>query len=245
MEQISLIMILSASLVGSLHCAGMCGGFAAFYAGGSQKVFWPHVAYNGGRLITYAALGAIAGLIGQSLDLAGSSVVGFQRITAILVGLLMIIWGISAFFRKSEALFFDGSQGKFGKFVGRVIATVLKKDPAGRPCSKALVIGLLSTLLPCGFLYGFAALSAASGSPLKGLLVMVFFWAGTVPVMATMGGVITALSSKLRKYVPRVIAVLLILAGFFSLSKHVMATPGMHMPSFEEHSGQNGAHSCH
>jgi uncharacterized protein len=244
MEQMSLIMILSASLLGSLHCAGMCGGFAAFYAGGSQRVFWPHVAYNGGRLITYAALGAVSGLIGQSLDLAGSNVVGFQRVTAVLVGVLMIFWGVRAFIRKSDALFFDGSQSGFGKFLGRILAATLKKDSANSPSRKALVIGLLSTLLPCGFLYGFAALAAASGTPVKGMLVMAFFWAGTVPVMATMGGVIAALSSRLRSHVPRVIAILLILAGFFSLSKHVNASPGKHGHSATP-SAEVGAKACH
>ena len=56
--------VLVASLVGSLHCAGMCGGFVVFWAGGDasqgkNKVF-AHMAYNGGRLVTYVLLGALA-----------------------------------------------------------------------------------------------------------------------------------------------------------------------------------------
>ena len=61
--------VLGASLLGSAHCAGMCGGFVAFYAGGAAslrgRAAWScHLAYNGGRLAAYATLGGAAGLLG-------------------------------------------------------------------------------------------------------------------------------------------------------------------------------------
>ena len=65
-----------ASLLGSLHCAGMCGAFVAFAVGiddpdAARKRARLHAAYNLGRLVTYSVLGAIAGAIGGALDLAG------------------------------------------------------------------------------------------------------------------------------------------------------------------------------
>lgn len=63
----SYLSILIASLLGSPHCAGMCGGFAAWSGSGGLR--WSGVAaYNLGRLITYITLGIIAGLLGKSLD---------------------------------------------------------------------------------------------------------------------------------------------------------------------------------
>ena len=58
--------VLLASLAGSLHCAAMCGGFAvvAATAGGRGRV-GGQVAYSFGRLLAYATLGAMAGLVGS------------------------------------------------------------------------------------------------------------------------------------------------------------------------------------
>jgi sulfite exporter TauE/SafE len=93
-----LLTVLVASLAGSLHCAGMCGGFVAFYAGsdpstGGRRALI-HAAYNGARLIGYATLGIAAGSIGQALDLAGS-MAGFQRLAAPVAGVTMIVWDCS------------------------------------------------------------------------------------------------------------------------------------------------------
>ena len=57
--------VLVASLLGSPHCAGMCGGFVCFYStqGGGAR-WYSHLAYNGGRLLSYLGLGLAAGLVG-------------------------------------------------------------------------------------------------------------------------------------------------------------------------------------
>ena len=85
-----------ASLLGSVHCAGMCGGFIAFYAGsdatGGRARWFGHLAYSGGRLLTYSILGVFAGWLGRAVDLAGSFA-GVGRIAAVLAGLSMVAWG--------------------------------------------------------------------------------------------------------------------------------------------------------
>ncbi|MEO8000019.1 MAG: sulfite exporter TauE/SafE family protein, partial [Gemmatimonadaceae bacterium] len=55
--------ILTASMLGSIHCAGMCGPFVCFYAGGPAKPVQlrSHAWYNLGRLLSYLLLGATAG----------------------------------------------------------------------------------------------------------------------------------------------------------------------------------------
>ena len=60
--------VLMASLVGSVHCAGMCGGFVCFYAGAGvndassprPSLLHAHALYNIGRLLSYLILGALA-----------------------------------------------------------------------------------------------------------------------------------------------------------------------------------------
>ena len=81
--------VFMASLAGSLHCAGMCGGFVAFYSGTEPgrrgRRYLAHLTYNGGRLTSYLILGALAGLLGAAVDLAGS-MAGVQRFAAIAAG---------------------------------------------------------------------------------------------------------------------------------------------------------------
>src|ERR1035441_277600 len=71
-------------LVGSLHCAGMCGPLAlALPAAGNTTAGYllGRVAYNTGRIITYCLLGIVFGLAGWTFLLAG-----LQRWTSIALG---------------------------------------------------------------------------------------------------------------------------------------------------------------
>jgi len=61
-------------LAGSFHCIGMCGPIALSLSSGASKNFsqlLKKITYNGGRLITYAALGLMFGFIGDRLNLFG------------------------------------------------------------------------------------------------------------------------------------------------------------------------------
>ena len=88
------LSVLGASLLGSPHCAAMCGGFVCFFSGqgGRRPTALTHAAYHAGRLVAYALLGAAAGMAGAGFDLAGR-MAGFQRPAAVAAGLLMILWG--------------------------------------------------------------------------------------------------------------------------------------------------------
>lgn len=92
--------VLLASLFGSLHCVGMCGALLAFAVGSTEDMsnvsrIVLNVAYNGGRLLTYALLGVVSGLLGAALDL-GASMVGLHRVAALLAGAMMVALGTIA-----------------------------------------------------------------------------------------------------------------------------------------------------
>jgi sulfite exporter TauE/SafE len=71
-----LLGVLAASLVGSVHCAAMCGAFVCVYARAGarfpDKGAGAHVAYNAGRLVSYLTLGLAAGAIGQRASRASN-----------------------------------------------------------------------------------------------------------------------------------------------------------------------------
>ena len=194
-------------MVGSLHCAGMCGPLALAlpHAGQSGAQFLlGRVAYNAGRITTYCILGLVFGALGRSLWLAG-----IQRWTSIALGLLLLI-GLFASPRFGLARPVTALVNQ----VRRGISGLL-----GRRSLPALgVLGLLNGLLPCGLVYVAAAGATATGEVLAGAAYMALFGLGTVPLMLaiSMSGRAVPLSVRLRlrKIIP---ASVLLLAGLLIL----------------------------
>ncbi len=197
-----------ASLAGSLHCAGMCGGLVAFAAAGGRGA--PvHLAYHGGRLLSYAALGLASGAFGAAVDLGGSAV-GVKQGAAVLAGGLMVAFGVVVLLRwrgvrvphpPAPAFVRDG----FGR--------LMKRTQAQPPVMRAATIGLLTAFLPCGWLYAFVVTAAGTASPWLGALAMTAFWAGTVPVLAALGVGVQKLAGPLRRHLPVATALALVVVG--------------------------------
>lgn len=206
-----------ASLLGSLHCAGMCGAFVAFAVADSegkpgQRVAL-NMAYHGGRLTTYVALGVAAGSVGALLDLSGA-LVGLSRLAMSLAGAVMILFGISA---AMTAMGKRAVRLPVPKFMQKLLAMGHQAAMNFSPVRRALMIGLLTTLLPCGWLYAFAAVAAGTASPLLGGLTMAVFWMGTLPVLVSLGVGVQRLTGALGNRLPHVTAIMLILVGLWAL----------------------------
>jgi sulfite exporter TauE/SafE len=220
-----------ASLVGSLHCVGMCGGFVAFYSGadgsGGPRRLLSHGAYSGGRLIAYSILGLAAGAVGAALDLAGS-LAGVQRIAAVLAGVLMVTWGVLALLRIGGfKIFKHRRDSSISRWLSRGISLVGERPPVIR----AAVVGLLSGVLPCGWLWAFVVTAAGTGSAPRGAAVMAAFWAGTVPVLLALGLGAQILSVPLRRHIPAITALILVALGLWA----IIGRPATVMAAVEKH----------
>jgi sulfite exporter TauE/SafE len=243
-----LLTVFVASLVGSLHCVGMCGPFVAFYAAGDAsqggRRLVSHGVYNAGRLVAYMALGAAAGALGAALDLAGS-LAGFQRVAAIAAGVLMVTWGILALarirgFRPIPALATSGG----GRWMRNAFRAVAHKPPVVR----AAAVGILTGILPCGWLWAFLVTAAGTGGTAAGVAVMAAFWLGTVPALVAVGLGAQLVAAPLRRYVPAATALLLVALGVFAIvSRPASVSAGA---AGHEHSGaavipsSGSGHSC-
>ena len=215
--------VLAASLVGSLHCAGMCGPLAAFCSSGRDHGGASLAAYHLARLVGYLGLGLAAGAVGAALDLGGEAV-GLGRVAAVLAGAVMILSGLGTFagprlarWRAARSDRVRGP-GPVTRAVTRATARARDLPATGR----SLAIGGLSALLPCGWLYAFAAAAAGTGSPTRGALVMAAFWLGTVPILLGLGLGVAGLLAGLRRRAPRlmpgVVSVCLVGLGLFTLT---------------------------
>lgn len=204
---------LVASLLGSLHCAGMCGALVAFTAGfGDEKrpsVVATQSCYHGGRLVSYLLLGVVAGLLGAALDLGGS-LVGVQRIASLVAGVTIALVGASTLFRMSGA---RTPRVPIPGFLLTLVRATHRRAFELSPLKRALVIGLVTPLLPCGWLYAFAAVAAGAGGPVAGALVMAAFWVGTVPALVGVVAGVRLAAGRLGRALPIIAGVVMVAAG--------------------------------
>lgn len=226
--------VLGASLLGSVHCAGMCGGLVAVYAGGAargREAWTAHAAYNGGRLLAYTTLGGLAGLAGAALDLAGAAA-GLQRVAAAVAGTLIIVWGLATLL---ESRGIRVPVPRASRFVRGIAGRMLGRVASTRAPTRGLVMGLLTGLLPCGWLWAFVVTAAGTGSGLDGVVTMTAFWVGTLPVMTTVGMGVAAMTGPLRRHLGAVTGVLLITVGLLAVTGRLRAPEPGH-----SHHGDTG-----
>ena len=205
------VAVFLASVLGSLHCVGMCGAFLALAftdtpPGGKWKL---SAAYHGGRLATYVLLGAAAGGVGSLLDLAGT-LAGVSRVALPLAGLTVAGFGIVTWLRyRGFGVGRLQLPAAWTRGVHRVQRAAMKLDPTPR----ALAIGLLTTLLPCGWLYAFVVTAAGTANAAYGGIVMAVFWAGTLPALVSCGVGVQTLSGSLGRRLPGLTCLALVLIG--------------------------------
>lgn len=222
----ALVAILAASLAGSLHCAAMCGPIALLARGESR---WHPAFYHLGRLTGYAGLGAAAGAFGAEL-VSGTAAGGFashlQAGFAAVLALLLIATGLR-WIRGGPPATPGGRllQGALERGVRRSLGL---SAPA-----RNLSIGLLSVLLPCGWLYTFVLAAAGSGSALAGAAVLVTFWLGTVPVFALGTWLSRArwLPRPSGVWLKRGVGAAMIVLGLNSVHQHLGARPHAAVPA--------------
>jgi len=205
--------VLTASLAGSLHCAAMCGPFAAASgaAGNRRGRLGAQAAYHGGRLVTYLALGAAAGLAGGALDLAGNAA-GIHRISAFVAGALLLVWGATTLTAKRGLT----RLGRRAPGVG-VLSRVLARVSAMPALPRAALLGLSTAFVPCGWLYAFVATAAGTGSVGSAVAVLGAFWLGTVPALVVASLGFRGLTARLGARAKTVTAAVLVLSGLFVL----------------------------
>jgi hypothetical protein len=198
-------------LLGSFgHCAAMCGplvGSLALAAAplGARRSLAGQLAYHAGRITTYAAVGAVMGLTGSFVNVAGR-LAGVQDVVAIGAGVLMVLLGLgaaglSAALRRLEA-----------RASGKVIALVRGVLEGGGP-SRLYPAGLALGLLPCGLSWTVFLGAAGTGSLAEGLLLALAFGLGTTPALLLVGAAGGALGRRARGGLVRAGGVLLALLG--------------------------------
>lgn len=168
---------LSLGLAGSLHCLGMCGPIALALPrapdGGRARYWVGRLLYNAGRALTYAILGAILGLVGHSIHIAG-----WQQGLSIACGVIILAYVIARTLGRGHS--------PIDAWLLRITTPVqrgLARRLGGGTPRGLFGIGLLNGLLPCGLVYVALAGAVETGGALTGALYMALFGLGTTPLM--------------------------------------------------------------
>jgi sulfite exporter TauE/SafE len=224
-------------LISSLHCIGMCGPIALMLPvdrNNPTKRALQIVTYHIGRLTAYGSLGLLFGLLGKGFFMAG-----MQQQLSIIAGVLMIVVIVIP-----EKIF---AHYNFSRPVYKIISAIktsLGNQFKNRSYKSFFTIGLLNGYLPCGIVYVALFGAIAMENEWLGVIYMLLFGLGTIPLMTGMVYISKFLTLPLRNKLQKVIPIVTIFIGFLfiirglglnipylspsNLSLFVQSTPNCH-----------------
>jgi sulfite exporter TauE/SafE len=159
--------------------------------------------YHIGRLTAYGTIGLIFGLVGKGFFMAG-----IQQNLSILIGVAMI-----AVILIPEKTF---TKYNFSKPVFALISKIkatLGSQFRNKSYKSLFTIGLLNGFLPCGMVYVALFGAIAMQNAGFGVLYMVLFGLGTVPMMSSVVYINSYLTLPIRNKIQKVIPYVAILIG--------------------------------
>ncbi len=183
--------MLVAGLASGVHCVGMCGGIVGAFA--ARRVIpvrearnfreWPRqLAFNAGRIASYTAAGAAAGLAGGAAAYMSGALPLQTALYVLANGVLVLIGlylaGVGGWLRSVERL---------GAPLWRRLQPLAARLLGARSLPQAFAAGAVWGWLPCGLVYGALTMAALAASPARGALAMLAFGLGTLPNLMAAG----------------------------------------------------------
>ena len=218
-----ILAALAAGLMGGVHCVGMCGGLSQWLlppararrvimmvpvaSAGVATTVLPLLALHGGRLTTYALIGALAGS-------GGALALGWRQIPH---WPLFLLGNLSLLYLAARLVGWRWPWQLPASWRAR-LAGWLRHLP--RPANyPPFVNGLAWGCMPCGLLYSVLPFALLSGAAWSGALLMLLFGLASLPHLLML-----PLASRAGSRWPRLRVVLaLLLAAWASLGLLQMA----------------------
>lgn len=221
--EVGYLAAVTAGLIGGFgHCAGMCGPIVVSYtlqgASSPSARLLSGILYNAGRITTYMFVGAVMGLTGSFVNVAGK-LAGFQQAVALIAGLFMIAMGlsISGLLKNVEWL-----EGRSGILLKAGASIMIEKSQW-----KYFPLGALFGFIPCGLSYSIFIASAGTGGLLPGMLLSLLFGLGTLPALLLVNVAASYIGDKLRGLLYKAAGGIVIIAGVVFFIKGIQRYAGM------------------
>ncbi|MBC3481114.1 sulfite exporter TauE/SafE family protein [Pseudomonas sp. SWRI77] len=201
-------------LLGGGHCLGMCGGLM----GALTLAIPPEqrgrrlrllLAYNVGRILSYACAGLLLGLAGWAVASSPAALALRVLAALLLIAMGLYLAGWWSGLTQIEAL---------GRGLWRHIQPVASRLLPVSSLPRALLLGALWGWLPCGLVYSTLLWAASQGNAGYSAALMLAFGLGTWPVLLATGLAAERVSSLLRRRSVRMAGgLLVILFGLWTL----------------------------
>ena len=210
-------LLLSAFVLGLLgggHCLGMCGGLMgaltmAIPAEQRGRRLRLLVAYNLGRILSYAAAGLLVGLAGWAVAKSPAAMALRVVSALLLIAMGLYLAGWWSGLTRIEAM---------GRGLWRHLQPVASRLMPVRNLPQALFLGALWGWLPCGLVYSTLLWAASQGDAFDSAVLMLAFGVGTWPVLLATGLAAERITALLRKRGVRMAGgILVILFGLWTL----------------------------
>jgi uncharacterized protein len=202
------ISALSLGLLGSFHCAGMCGPLALMLPtddSSNASILKTRILYNAGRVFSYISIGLIFGFLGLAIALQG-----FQKELSVFTGAIILISIVLSSGKNNKLKSLN-----FTSFYSNAIRKTLKKLFSKKSPISLFFIGVLNGFLPCGFVYLAVAGAASTGSVKNGMMYMLLFGLGTFPMMMTISIAANYLGVKFSRLSRTISPIIGIALAFF------------------------------
>lgn len=238
---------LTYSLLGGIHCAGMCGGFAMISLGrhpdggnlSKNRFFslglWTYLA---GKTASYGVLGLGLGLAGE---LFHTSPFG-AKVLALGMGIVLVVTGfqlggfrirgrqvgegqvagrqtVESLDTPQKGKTDDSSKNFTGWSIQSWIAHQMGKVVSKAGSSNRFLLGALNGLLPCGLLYAALAYATSLANPATSTLFMLIFGLGTFPALILAAALMSWLRQSVATQTVRVSGIIIILTGIVTIAR--------------------------
>lgn len=183
--------------------------------------FRPHLFFNTGRVLGYAFLGGLLGLLGGFLQLS----VGVLALLTLVVGAVMIVLGIKL---TNLSPRISATSLTLPSSVARFFGISEHQKEYSHKTS--LLTGALTFFLPCGFTQAMQLYAVSTGDFKTGALIMGAFALGTAPALLGIGGLSSLMKGARARLFYATIGILVIAFGLYNIQSALVVYPSTSSP---------------
>jgi uncharacterized protein len=207
--ELTLSLAFLTGVLGTFHCLGMCSGLAGGYFVCRGSGVGAVLSYHGARILVYGVLGTAGALAGRVLVQQGLLGKG-QGLLMMLAGLVIVLLGLS----RLRPLAGWNSR-RAGPTPRREVACGAAPPRPGHWL--AALAGAGNGLVPCGLTVSIAIAAAATADPVRAGLLMLVFGLGTLPTMALVSLLGTAIGRYTQGWFTTLAGITVVVLGLWTL----------------------------
>lgn len=178
--------------------------------------FRPHLFFNTGRVLGYATLGGLLGLLGSVLQISG----GILAFFTLAVGAVMIVLGLKL---TNLSPRISATSLTLPSSIARLLG--IKEHQKEYSHKTAILTGALTFFLPCGFTQAMQLYAISTGDFKTGAIIMGAFALGTAPALLSIGGLSSIVKGTVARVFYAVVGILVIVFGAYNIQSAMAVLP--------------------